>query len=211
MMKNKVIEMMAKDWNAYTDAFGKKDNCVYVVVDNSNDSVEKFYKSWKGAYSYIEKTYDKFAYGLSKKGIVIVERKEVEDYIKAMETEKKEEEAPTYNVGDVIEGYLSVGDMLHFGLRLAYSTSVGIIFSATLHSGWRNKRHSSPTFAAHSSAQFKSSSFWMITFSSFARLYASSRGADFCFGERHTQSNVPEKGCEPEVSRNIANPRSLRD
>ena len=43
MMKNKVIEMMAKDWNAYTDAFGKKDDCAYVVVDNSNDSVEKFY------------------------------------------------------------------------------------------------------------------------------------------------------------------------
>ena len=110
MMKNKVIEMMAKDWNVYTDAFSKKDDCVYVVVDNSNDSVEKFYKSWRGAYSYIEKTYDKFAYGLSKKGIVIVERKEVEDYIEAMETEKKEEEAPTYNVGDVIEGYVSTGD-----------------------------------------------------------------------------------------------------
>ena len=110
MMKNKVIEMMAKDWNAYADAFSKKDDCVYVVVDNSNDSVEKFYKSWKGAYSYIEKTYDKFAYGLSKKGIVIVERKEVEKYIEAMNTEKKEEEAPTYNVGDVIEGYLSVGN-----------------------------------------------------------------------------------------------------
>ena len=26
MMKNKVIEMMAKDWNAYTDAFVKRDN-----------------------------------------------------------------------------------------------------------------------------------------------------------------------------------------
>lgn len=110
MMKNKVIEMMAKDWNAYADAFSKKDDCVYVVVDNSNDSVEKFYKSWKGAYSYIEKTYDKFAYGLSKKGIVIVERKEVLAYVEAMETEKKEKDVPTYNVGDVIEGYLSVGN-----------------------------------------------------------------------------------------------------
>ena len=49
MMKNKVIEMMAKDWNAYADAFGKKDDCVYVVVDNSNDSVEKFYKTFNGA------------------------------------------------------------------------------------------------------------------------------------------------------------------
>ena len=110
MMKNKVIEMMAKDWNAYADTFSKKDDCVYVVVDNSNDSVEKFYKSWKGAYSYIEKTYDKFAYGLSKKGIVIVERKEVLAYVEAMETEKKEKDVPTYNVGDVIEGYLSVGN-----------------------------------------------------------------------------------------------------
>ena len=105
MMKNKVIEMMAKDWNAYTDAFSKKDDCVYVVVDNSNDSVEKFYKTFNGAVKYINKD-DR----LSKKGIVIVERKEVEDYIKAMETEKKEEDVPTYNVGDVIEGYLSVGD-----------------------------------------------------------------------------------------------------
>ena len=105
MMKNKVIEMMAKDWNAYTDAFGKKDDCAYVVVDNSNDSVEKFYKTFNGAVKYINKDDE-----LSKKGIVIVERKEVEDYIKAMETEKKEEEAPTYNVGDVIEGFLSVGN-----------------------------------------------------------------------------------------------------
>lgn len=105
MMKNKVIEMMVKDWNAYTDAFSKKDDCVYVVVDNSNDSVEKFYKTFNGAVKYINKD-DR----LSKKGIVIVERKEVEDYIKAMETEKKEEEAPTYNIGDVIEGYLSVGN-----------------------------------------------------------------------------------------------------
>ena len=105
MMKNKVIEMMAKDWNAYTDAFSKKDDCVYVVVDNSNDSVEKFYKTFNGAVKYINKD-DR----LSKKGIVIVERKEVEDYIKAMETEKKEEDVPTYNVGDVIEGYLSVGN-----------------------------------------------------------------------------------------------------
>ena len=105
MMKNKVIEMMAKDWNAYTDAFSKKDDCVYVVVDNSNDSVEKFYKTFNGAVKYINKD-DR----LSKKGIVIVERKEVEDYIKTMDTEKKEEEAPTYNVGDVIEGYLSVGN-----------------------------------------------------------------------------------------------------
>ena len=106
MMKNKVIEMMAKDWNAYADAFSKKDDCVYVVVNNSNDSVEKFYKSWRGAYSYIEKNCD----NLSKKGIVIVERKEVEDYIEAMDAEKKEENVPTYNVGDVIEGYLSVGN-----------------------------------------------------------------------------------------------------
>ena len=105
MMKNKVIEMMAKDWNAYTDAFSKKDDCAYVVVDNSNDSVEKFYKTFNGAVKYIHKD-DR----LSKKGIVIVERKEVEDYIEAMKTEKKEEEAPTYNVGDVIEGYLSVGN-----------------------------------------------------------------------------------------------------
>ena len=105
MMKNKVIEMMAKDWNAYTDAFSKKDDCVYVVVDNSNDSVEKFYKTFNGAVKYINKD-DR----LSKKGIVIVERKEVEDYIKTMDAEKKEEEAPTYNVGDVIEGYLSVGN-----------------------------------------------------------------------------------------------------
>ena len=113
MMKNKVIEMMAKDWNAYSDAFSKKDDCIYVVVDNSNDSVEKFYKSWRGAYSYIEKTYDKFAYGLSKKGIVIVERKEVLAYIEATETEKKDADADvqtTYNVGDIIEGYLSVGE-----------------------------------------------------------------------------------------------------
>ena len=109
MMKNKVIEMMAKDWNAYTDAFSKKDDCVYVVVDNSNDSVEKFYKTFNGAVKYINKD-DAYAYGLSKKGIVIVERKEVEDYIKTMDVEKKEEDVPTYNVGDVIEGYLSVGD-----------------------------------------------------------------------------------------------------
>ena len=83
MMKNKVIEMMAKDWNAYTDAFSKKDDCVYVVVDNSNDSVEKFYKTFNGAVKYINKD-DAYAYGLSKKGIVIVERKEVLAYIEAM-------------------------------------------------------------------------------------------------------------------------------
>ena len=105
MMKNKVIEMMAKDWNAYADAFGKKDDCAYVVVDNSNDSVEKFYKTFNGAVKYINKD-DR----LSKKGIVIVERKEVLAYVEAMKTEKKEEETPTYNVGDVIEGYLSVGN-----------------------------------------------------------------------------------------------------
>ena len=69
MMKNKVIEMMAKDWNAYADAFGKKDDCVYVVVDNSNDSVEKFYKTFNGALKYINKD-DR----VSKKGIVIIER-----------------------------------------------------------------------------------------------------------------------------------------
>lgn len=112
MMKNKVIEMMAKDWNAYTDAFSKKDDCVYVVVDNSNDSVEKFYKTFNGAVKYINKD-DAYAYGLSKKGIVIVERKEVEEYIEAMEAKKKDADADvqtTYNVGDVIEGYLSVGD-----------------------------------------------------------------------------------------------------
>ena len=109
MMKNKVIEMMAKDWNAYTDAFSKKDDCVYVVVDNSNDSVEKFYKTFNGAVKYINKN-DAYAYELSKKGIVIVERKEVEDYIKAMDAEKKEEDVPTYNVGDIIEGFLSVGN-----------------------------------------------------------------------------------------------------
>lgn len=112
MMKNKVIEMMAKDWNAYADAFSKKDDCVYVVVDNSNDSVEKFYKTFNGAVKYVNKD-DAYAYGLSKKGIVIVERKEIEDYIEAMETEKKDADADvqtTYNVGDIIEGYLSVGD-----------------------------------------------------------------------------------------------------
>lgn len=109
MMKNKVIEMMAKDWNAYSDAFSKKDDCVYVVVDNSNDSVEKFYKTFNGAIKYINKD-DAYAYGLSKKGIVIVERKEVEDYIEAMETEKKDADVLTYNVGDVIEGYVSTGE-----------------------------------------------------------------------------------------------------
>ena len=109
MNKNKVIEMMAKDWNAYADAFSKKDDCVYVVVDNSNNSVEKFYKTFNGAVKCINKD-DAYAYGLSKKGIVIVERKEVEDYIKAMDAEKKEKDVPTYNVGDVIEGYLSVGN-----------------------------------------------------------------------------------------------------
>ena len=109
MMKNKVIEMMAKDWNAYADAFSKKDDCVYVVVDNSNDSVEKFYKTFNGAVKYINKD-DAYAYGLSKKGIVIVERKEVLTYVEAMEAEKKDTDVPTYNVGDVIEGYLSVGE-----------------------------------------------------------------------------------------------------
>ena len=112
MMKNKVIEMMAKDWNAYADAFSKKDDCVYVVVDNSNDSVEKFYKTFNGAVKYINKD-DAYAYGLSKKGIVIVERKEVLAYIEATETEKKDADADvqtTYNVGDIIEGYLSVGE-----------------------------------------------------------------------------------------------------
>ena len=109
MMKNKVIEMMAKDWNAYADAFSKKDDCAYVVVDNSNDSVEKFYKTFNGAVKCINKD-DAYPYGLSKKGIVIVERKEVLAYIEAMETEKKEKDVPTYNVGDVIEGYLSVGN-----------------------------------------------------------------------------------------------------
>ena len=109
MMKNKVIEMMAKDWNAYADAFGKKDDCAYVVVNNSNDSVEKFYKTFNGAVKYINKD-DAYAYGLSKKGIVIVERKEVLAYIEAMDAEKKDADATTYNVGDVIEGYLSVGN-----------------------------------------------------------------------------------------------------
>ena len=60
-----------------------------------------------------EKILVAYAYGLSKKGIVIVERKEVEEYIEAMEAKKKDADADvqtTYNVGDVIEGYLSVGD-----------------------------------------------------------------------------------------------------
>lgn len=112
MMKNKVIEMMANDWDSYKDGFGKKDNCVYVVVDNSVDEVEKIYKTFSGAVKYINKD-DAYAYGLSKKGIVIVERKEVEDYIEAMEAEKKDSDVDvqtTYNVGDIIEGYLSIGD-----------------------------------------------------------------------------------------------------
>ena len=130
MMKNKVIEMMAKDWNAYADTFSKKDDCVYVVVDNSNDSVEKFYKTFNGAVKYINKD-DAYAYGLSKKGVVIVERKEVEDYIEAMETEKKEETVPTYNVGDVIEGYVSTGEKNPF-----YNNKVKLVVKRVVKTMW---------------------------------------------------------------------------
>ena len=132
MMKNKVIEMMAKDWNAYTDAFSKKDDCVYVVVDNSNDSVEKFYKSWRGAYSYIEKTYDKFTYGLSKKGIVIINRKEVEDYIETINKEKEtENNMPLYNIGDIFEGYVSTGEKNPF-----YNDKIKLVVKRVVKTMW---------------------------------------------------------------------------
>ena len=100
-------------------------------------------------------------------------------------------------------------EILHRGLLLAYSTNRGIISSATLHSGCRNRRHSLPTRVAHSSAHAISSSLCMTTFNSSARSKASFRGFDFCFGDRQTQSNSPENGCEPEVSKNMARPRSL--
>ena len=154
MMKNKVIEMMAKDWNAYTDAFGKKDDCVYVVVDNSNDSVEKFYKTFNGAVKYINKD-NAYAYGLSKKGIVIVERKEVEDYIKAMDAEKKEEDVPTYNVGDIIEGFLSVGDKNPFyneRVKLVVKRVVKTIHGCNIEATTMEKRvfeHHVDTFNKH--------------------------------------------------------------
>ena len=132
MMKNKVIEMMAKDWNAYADAFGKKDDCAYVVVDNSNDSVEKFYKSWRGAYSYIEKTYDKFTYGLSKKGIVIINRKEVEDYIETINKEKEtENNMPLYNIGDIFEGYVSTGEKNPF-----YNDKIKLVVKRVVKTMW---------------------------------------------------------------------------
>ena len=132
MMKNKVIEMMAKDWNAYADAFSKKDDCVYVVVDNSNDSVEKFYKSWRGAYSYIEKTYDKFAYGLSKKGIVIINRKEVEDYIEIINKKKEtENDMLPYNIGDIFEGYVSTGEKNPF-----YNDKVKLVVKRVVKTMW---------------------------------------------------------------------------
>ena len=154
MMKNKVIEMMAKDWNAYADAFGKKDDCVYVVVDNSNDSVEKFYKTFNGAVKYINKD-NAYAYGLSKKGIVIVERKEVEDYIKAMDAEKKEEDVPTYNVGDIIEGFLSVGDKNPFyneRVKLVVKRVVKTIHGCNIEATTMEKRvfeHHVDTFNKH--------------------------------------------------------------
>ena len=154
MMKNKVIEMMGKDWNAYTDAFGKKDDCVYVVVDNSNDSVEKFYKTFNGAVKYINKD-NAYAYGLSKKGIVIVERKEVEDYIKAMDAEKKEEDVPTYNVGDIIEGFLSVGDKNPFyneRVKLVVKRVVKTIHGCNIEATTMEKRvfeHHVDTFNKH--------------------------------------------------------------
>ena len=126
MMKNKVIEMMAKDWNAYTDAFGKKDDCVYVVVDNSNDSVEKFYKSWRGAYSYIEKTC------LSKKGIVIINRKEVEDYIETINKKKEtENDMLPYNIGDIFEGYVSTGEKNPF-----YNDKVKLVVKRVVKTMW---------------------------------------------------------------------------
>lgn len=154
MMKNKVIEMMAKDWNAYTDAFSKKDDCVYVVVDNSNDSVEKFYKTFNGAVKYINKD-DAYTYGLNKKGIVIVERKEVEDYIKAMDAEKKEEDVPTYNVGDIIEGFLSVGDKNPFyneRVKLVIKRVVKTIHGCNIEATTMEKRvfeHHVDTFNKH--------------------------------------------------------------
>ena len=40
------------------------------------------------------------------------------------------------------------------------------------------------------------------------RSNASSRGGCRRFGERHTQSKTPLKGCEPDVSRKICNPLS---
>ena len=132
MMKNKVIEMMAKDWNAYTDAFSKKDDCAYVVVDNSNDSVEKFYKTFNGAVKYINKD-DAYAYGLSKKGIVIVERKEVEDYIEAMDTEKKDAEnnMSLYNIGDIFEGYVSTGEKNPF-----YNDKIKLVVKRVVKTMW---------------------------------------------------------------------------
>ena len=151
MMKNKIIEMMAKDWNAYTDAFSKKDDCVYVVVDNSNDSVEKFYKTFNGAVKYINKD-DR----LSKKGIVIVERKEVLAYVEAMKTEKKEEETPTYNVGDVIEGYLSVGNKNPFyneRVKLVVKRVVKTMHGYNIEATTMEKRafeHHMDTFNKHS-------------------------------------------------------------
>lgn len=154
MMKNKVIEMMAKDWNAYTNAFSKKDDCVYVVVDNSNDSVEKFYKTFNGAVKYINKD-DAYTYGLNKKGIVIVERKEVEDYIKAMDAEKKEEDVPTYNVGDIIEGFLSVGDKNPFyneRVKLVIKRVVKTIHGCNIEATTMEKRvfeHHVDTFNKH--------------------------------------------------------------
>ncbi len=62
---------------------------------------------------------------------------------------------------------------------------------------------SSATFAAHCTAHSISCCDVIITLSSSARPHACSRGGWFTLGERHTQSNSPLKGCEPDVSRNI--------
>ncbi len=52
----------------------------------------------------------------------------------------------------------------------------------------------------------KSASSPTITFSSCAFPNASSSGGCCRLGDRHTQSKYPEKGCVPDVSRNISSP-----
>src|SRR5947208_2455023 len=91
-----------------------------------------------------------------------------------------------------------------------YSTISGVTIAALLHSGCKYNLHSRETIAAYCSAHLKSDWLNMIIFNSFANGTTAGRGALNFLGDKQIQSQVPLRGCEPEVSIFVSNPFSFK-
>src|SRR3954468_9503776 len=91
-------------------------------------------------------------------------------------------------------------DNCHCGCALIYSTINGVTAAALLHSGCRYNLQEGAAKAAHFSAQAKSDLLKTTTFSSLAYGMFSVNGYLNFLGESVIQSQVPERGDEPEVS-----------